>query len=261
MRAAQAAVLGLGTAALLGAPALTAIGPVRRRLTPRLAGVSGKDHIALTFDDGPDPASTPAFLDLLARYERRATFFVLGSQAAAHRALVTRIAAEGHELAVHGWTHRCTIATPPTRLVGELRHAVDLLEDLTGRPMRWYRPPYGVLSTEALRACRTLHLTPVLWSAWGREWERAATPERIVASVLRTARPGGTVLLHDTDAHAPHGDWRRTLLATEALLRGGLAAADVGPLAHHWPPSGSPTVGTAGPARRGTPGPRPPVAP
>lgn len=238
MRARATAALGLGAAAAVGGPAVTAIGPVRRRLAPRLAGVGDRGHVALTFDDGPDPASTPAFLDLLARHERRATFFVLGAQAAAHRRLVARIAAEGHELAVHGWTHRCTVAVPPTRLVGEIRAATELVEDVTGRPVRWYRPPYGVLDTEAVLACRRLHLTPVLWTAWGREWERAATPERIVGSVMRTLRPGGTVLLHDTDTHAPRGSWRRTLLATEALLSGPLATVEAGPLAEHWSPKG-----------------------
>lgn len=68
----------------------------------------------------------------------------------------------------------------------------------------------------------------------GREWERDASPATVVATVLRTLRPGGTILLHDTDRHAPHGDWRRTLEATEQLLAGPLASANLGPLGDHW---------------------------
>jgi peptidoglycan/xylan/chitin deacetylase (PgdA/CDA1 family) len=228
------AALGLGLAGAAGLPAVTAIGPLRRTLAPRLAGIASGSHIALTYDDGPDPDSTPAFLDLLAQHERRATFFVLGAQAADHPDVIRRIAGEGHELAIHGWTHRLTTLIPPGRLAPELRRARQVVEDITGATARWYRPPYGVFSADAHRACRGAGLTPVLWSAWGREWEGSATPERIVRSVERTLRPGGTILLHDTDCHAPHGDWRKTHDASGRLFRGPLADADVGPLADHW---------------------------
>jgi peptidoglycan/xylan/chitin deacetylase (PgdA/CDA1 family) len=228
-----AAALGLGALVAAGGPALTTVAPLRRRMTPRLSGVGADDHIALTFDDGPDPASTPVFLDLLARHERRATFFVLGEHAAAHPALVRRMSDEGHEVAIHGWTHRCTAAVPPTRLGRELSAARRTVEDIIGTPVTWYRPPYGVLTTETLLATRGLDLRTVLWTAWGRDWERSATPSRIVATVLRRLRPGGTILLHDTDQHA-RGDWRNTLEATAALLDGHLEAANVGPLRQHW---------------------------
>lgn len=229
--AARLALGGLGTQL---APALTAIGPLRRQLSPRLSGIGRDPHIALTFDDGPDPASTPTFLDLLARHQRRATFFVLGAYVGGNAALVNRMVAEGHELAIHGWTHRCTAAVPPTQLLRDLWAARQQVEDITGTAARWYRPPYGVLTAESLLACRALDLTPVLWTAWGREWERSATPRRITSSVLRTLRPGGTVLLHDTVRHALHGDWHRTLAATSALLSGPLATAETGPLCDHW---------------------------
>jgi peptidoglycan/xylan/chitin deacetylase (PgdA/CDA1 family) len=230
-----AAALGMGVLTLGAVPVLTAIGPLWRRVTPRLAGTARTRHIALTFDDGPDPATTQAFLDLLAQHQRKATFFVLGSQAVAHPDVVRRICGDGHEVAIHGWTHRCNLALPPTRLTRELRWARAAVEDITGTAVSWYRPPYGVLTAEGLLACRGLDLAPVLWSTWGREWERAATPARVVATVQRTLRPGGTILLHDTDLHAPHGDWRRTWQATARLLAGPLATADVGPLRDHWP--------------------------
>ncbi len=228
------AAVGVGAAVATAGPALTAVGPLRRRYSPRLSGVSGREHIALTFDDGPDPASTPAFLDLLAEHGRQATFFVLGEQAVAHPGLIRRIRQERHELAIHGWTHRCTLRMPPTRLIRDLRDARDALEDIAGTVLTWFRPPYGVLSGEALLACRALDLRPVLWTAWGREGERTASPATVAATVLRTLRPGGTILLHDTDRHAPHGDWRRTLAATEHLLAGPLASAELGPLGDHW---------------------------
>ncbi len=228
-----AAVGALAASGALAAPAVTAITPLRRRLWPRLAGTSDQQHIALTFDDGPDPASTPAFLDLLARFDRRATFFVLGSQARAAPEVLERMVAEGHEVALHGWTHRSTPLVPPTRVAQQLRDAAHVVQDITAAAPTWYRPPYGVMSTEALLACRSLDLTPVLWTAWGRDWERSATPARVVATLLRTLRPGGTILLHDTARHS-RGDWRGTFEATAELLSGPLRRAAVGPLRDHW---------------------------
>ncbi len=233
MRTGRIAALALtGALGTWAGPALTAIGPLRRPVLPRLSGTGPTGHIALTYDDGPDPESTPHVLDLLARHGRRATFFVVGDQVRPGAAVLRRMVAEGHEVALHGWTHRCTVLVPPAQLVHQLASARAEVEDVTGVPVGWYRPPYGVLTSDAIRACRTLRLTPVLWSAWGRDWVRDATPERIVASVLKTLRPGGTILLHDTDLHA-RGDWRPTLAATDLLLSGPLAAADVGPLAEH----------------------------
>ncbi len=228
----RTARLVAGALAVNAAPAVTAIGPLRRRCAPGLSGVGAGDHIALTYDDGPDPTSTPAFLDLLARHGRRATFFVLAAQARAVPALVRRMVDEGHEVSVHGWTHRSAATFAPTGLGRRLRDAKHCVEDLTGAEVSWYRPPHGVLTTDALWACRELDLRPVLWTAWGRDWERSATPPRIVRSVLRTLRPGGTILLHDTDLHA-RGDWRTGLRASDDLLSGPLRDTAVGPLRDH----------------------------
>src|SRR4051794_5128407 len=91
-------------AAHLG-PAATWLPGVRLLLFPGLSGHGRRDHIALTFDDGPDPASTPRFLDVLDALGVRATFFVLGESVMRHPALVRETTRRGHELGVHGWTH------------------------------------------------------------------------------------------------------------------------------------------------------------
>lgn len=221
-------------AAFHAAPAVAAVGPVRRLAMPRLAGVGTTDHVALTFDDGPDPASTPRFLALLSEHGVRATFFMLGRMAVEARGLVTEIAAAGHEIAVHGWEHRMLLKRPPRATVDDITRAHDLLAELTGTPPRWYRPPNGVLTGGALVAARRLGMTPVLWTAWGCDWTRGATPTSILTHVGRGLRGGGTVLLHDSDCTSAPGSWHATLGAVPPLLeRIDELGLKVGPLADH----------------------------
>lgn len=212
---------GLAAAAVVAGhagPGVSAVGPLRRRLFPRLAGFGHPDHVALTFDDGPDPASTPGFLDLLAARRVQATFFMLGSMVARSPRLAAEIAEAGHEVAVHGWDHRYTILRGPLDMYQDLARARDAVSAATGQQPRFFRPPYGVLSSGALLAARKLELTPVLWSAWGREWARGATPESVVTTVLAGLGGGGTVLLHDSDCTSPRGASSAALGALPRLL-------------------------------------------
>ncbi len=218
--------------------ALLSLGPVRRLITPLLApaelsGVSTRRHVALTFDDGPDATSTPSFLRLLDELGVTATFFVLG-QHAGDAGLLREIAASGHELGVHGWDHRPAPLHGPRSLREGLVRTRGLVEHATATPVRWYRPPYGLITAGSWRAALGAGLRLVLWSAWGRDWERRATPTSVTRLVTAQLRPGGTVLLHDSDRTSAPGSWRTTLVATEWLVHrwqcDGLA---VGPLWAH----------------------------
>jgi peptidoglycan/xylan/chitin deacetylase (PgdA/CDA1 family) len=229
---AGAALAGLAIAH--GAPGVTAIGPVRQRLFPRLAGIGRSDHVALSFDDGPDPASTPAFLDLLAERAVTATFFLLGSMVAKAPGLAAEIVARGHEVALHGWEHACTLLRTPRAVRDDLARARDTVADATGAEPAFYRPPYGVLSGGALAAARGLALTPVLWSSWGKEWLPGATAESVYRTAAAGLGGGSCVLLHDSDCTSPPGAALAALGALPRLLDDCQAAAlDVGPLADH----------------------------
>lgn len=235
MRAGAVPVTTLGAAlAAQAVPALTALPGVRLRFFPRLSGRGSPDHVALTFDDGPDPASTPYFLETLAAYRTRATFFLLGSMLARAPELGLDLTAAGHEVAVHGWSHQNLLLRSPHATYRDLTRASELIRAVTGRSPRYYRPPYGVFSSAALIAARRLDLTPVLWTCWGRDWTRSATR----TSVLRTLRTGlsggGTVLLHDSDCTSAPGSWRATLAALPHLLDECLRRGwRVGPLTEH----------------------------
>jgi peptidoglycan/xylan/chitin deacetylase (PgdA/CDA1 family) len=242
-----AAGVVVGAAAVHAAPAITAISPARRRLLPDLAGIGADGHVALTFDDGPDPRSTPAFLDLLDQHRIKATFFLLGYMLNQARSLGREIADAGHEIALHGYFHRCLIFRTPAATYDDLARGRDLVGDVTGTAPTRYRPPYGVLTTSTLHATRRLDLTPVLWTAWGRDWSAKATPQSVFDTVNGRLAGGGTVLLHDSDCTSAPGSWRRTLAALPRLIdevdRRGLR---LGPLAAHGWPTGARELATAG---------------
>ncbi|MFI1164373.1 polysaccharide deacetylase family protein [Streptomyces sp. NPDC020801] len=229
--AALVPVAALAAAHIL--PAATWLPGFRAVCLPRLAGAGRPDHVALTFDDGPDPGCTPHFLDALDRLTVRATFFVLGERAARFPELTRHIAERGHELAVHGWTHSRPWFPAPGRDLREMEHAARAVYD-TGRRPRWYRPPYGILTAGRWAAARRTGLRPVLWTAWGRDWTAQATPASVRATVGADLRGGGTVLLHDSDHAASPGCWRAALGALPGLVTTWREAGwEVGPLAEH----------------------------
>jgi peptidoglycan/xylan/chitin deacetylase (PgdA/CDA1 family) len=212
-------------------PGITGLDWVRKLGFRQLAGDGDPGHVALTFDDGPGPASTPEFLDVLAEHGVRATFFMLGSMVARSPGLAAEVAAAGHEIGVHGYDHWYLTTRWPQAVRSDLTRATDEIGTATGVMPRFFRPPYGVLSGPALLAVRELGLTPVLWGACGREWTPGATSQSIVRSVVSDLDGGVTVLLHDVQAP---GIWQAVLAAVPPLLleceRRGLA---VGPIGEH----------------------------
>ncbi|WP_406165941.1 polysaccharide deacetylase family protein [Streptomyces canus] len=200
------------------APVVSTFGPLRNRFMPRLSGRGRPDHIALTFDDGPDPLSTPQFLRLLAERQVRATFFLLGREAHRSPGLVREIAAAGHEIGIHGWLHRPLLLRGPRATYDDFARARDTVADITGGRPTLFRPPYGVMSTAAHLAAHRLGLTPVLWTCWGEDWTSRATPASVHRTVTTDLDGGGTILLHDSDCTSAPGAWRSALGALPLIL-------------------------------------------
>ena len=232
--AVQRAGVAAATAALgYAVPSVTAMASVRR-FTPNLAGRGRSDHVALTFDDGPDPLGTPEILEILKELDVAATFFVLGQQVAAHPLVTRRLVSEGHEIGLHGWHHRNSLFVSPHALRASLVRAVDQITATAGVRPRLYRPPYGIASAATFWASRSLGLTPVLWDACGQDWRAEVTSADVVRSVLRDVRGGSTVLLHDSDCTSAPGSWRVTAGALRPLVQRLRAEGlTVGPLRDH----------------------------
>jgi peptidoglycan/xylan/chitin deacetylase (PgdA/CDA1 family) len=231
---ASAVALGLAAGAALNlAPAGTRL-PRVRGLLPSLNGDGHPGRVALTFDDGPDRASTPEFLRCLDRFDVKATFFLLGSMVEKAPTLARALVEEGHEVAVHGWDHRSLALRGPVATRRQIVEGAATVADRTGQTPTWWRPPYGVLTTAGLISARHVGLTPVLWGTWGRDWRKDATSSSVTANLEAGFRPGVTVLLHDSSCTAAPGSWRSALGALPDLVRRcrdqGLV---VGPLSSH----------------------------
>jgi peptidoglycan-N-acetylglucosamine deacetylase len=230
-----AAALAAGSVATHFLPSVLTVPALHRRVVPRLSGRTKSRHIALTFDDGPNPVSTPLVLDELERLDVRATFFLLGNEMAAHPSTARSIVARGHEVAVHGWAHLPHLLRTPSGVHNDVARAFRAILATTGVRPRFWRPPNGIVTGSGLVIARRLGLQPVLWTADGQDWRADATPASVVARVDRQLDAGGTVLLHDSDVTSAAGSWRTTLAALPDLVdlcrdRGCL----VGPLGEHW---------------------------
>jgi peptidoglycan/xylan/chitin deacetylase (PgdA/CDA1 family) len=193
-------------------PPLCAALGVRRRID----GAGGT--VGLTFDDGPHRLGTPAILRALDDAAATATFFVVGEQIRRDPGAAREILAAGHDLAVHGDRHRNLMRVPPRALRADLDRCAGLVEDLTGRRVRHYRPPYGIFTPAALREARRRGWVPMLWSRWGCDWRASATPASILARIGADVGAGDVVLLHDADDYSAAGSWRATAAAVPQLL-------------------------------------------
>ncbi|MGC8465181.1 MAG: polysaccharide deacetylase family protein [Acidimicrobiales bacterium] len=211
------------TAASLGVflrygPALSSIAALRRGPYRYLLGEGRNDHLALTFDDGPDPLSTPLILKELDRLSITATFFMLGSMAEANPSVVHEVLSAGHEVAVHGNWHRNHLFRSARTIRYDIERAVGTIGAICGTTPTYFRPPYGVATRPTLLTASQLALKPVLWGAWGRDWRRLATPTSVLHDVTKDLRPGTTILLHDADCTSYPGSFRATLGALRPLF-------------------------------------------
>ena len=152
--------------------------------------------VYLTFDDGPDPMSTPAVLDALERYSARATFFVLGAAAREHPDLIRAIAERGHAIGVHGYTHDGVTLQGMGRIDHDLGTALNAIRVASDTSVKLYRPPYGLRGPALACALRRRALRMQLWSLNSYDYlYQAAAP---LAERLHTRlQSGDIVLLHD----------------------------------------------------------------
>ena len=219
------AVAALGLAA--GGCAYAAMWPTSqlfgRTLTAPRNAPDRPGELALTFDDGPNPACTPRLLDILASHDVHATFFLLGSFAQQQPALVRRILAEGHLIGNHSWSHPNLAITPPRLVDEELTRTREVLQQIAGAPIGYFRPPYGARRPHVLRTARRLGMIPVTWNAMTNDWAEPsadATAGRLIGFIDRLEQRGraANIVLHDGNHRQIGADRNASVTAADQLL-------------------------------------------
>jgi peptidoglycan-N-acetylglucosamine deacetylase len=184
---------------------------------------SDPSQMALTFDDGPNDPHTLYLLDVLAKHNAKAIFFLIGKYVRQRPDIARAIAAAGHEIGNHTDSHPNLVLVSAARLRQELADCNKALEDALGTKIRLFRPPFGGRRPNVVRTARTMGLTPVMWSVTGYDWSAKSAAE-IVGKVSgqvdsRRKAQGEIVLLHDGGHLAFGTDRTFTVEATRLLLR------------------------------------------
>jgi len=178
-------------------------------------GPDGARGFALTFDDGPDPTSTPRVLDALDAAGAKATFFVIARKAEAHPALVKEILARGHAVGLHSYAHDRLFSLRGSRRVrADLERGLAVLESITGTRPTLFRPPIGHTNPIIARVSDELALSIVGWDVSAFDGIAGANVERVVARVSSRLRDGSIVLLHDASERGTHAP-----VAADAIVR------------------------------------------
>jgi len=179
---------------LLTAVLLPACAPPARE-TSAEATVPAKNlkYVALTFDDGPRADTTAALLDGLRERGASATFFVVGEQITGNEALIRRMAAEGHQIGNHTYSHVRLEKAEDERIVEEIHKTEVLLTEILGQGDYWLRPPYGMVD---LKRAELIHTPMIHWSLDPEDWKKLNAKE-VSQQVLREIEAGDIVLLHD----------------------------------------------------------------
>ncbi|MGE7840035.1 polysaccharide deacetylase family protein [Lysinibacillus sp. NPDC093712] len=153
-------------------------------------------YIALTFDDGPSPKVTPRVLQTLKQHEAKATFFMLGSRVEMYPSIAAQVAAEGHEIANHTFSHPNLKKMTHKEMIEEIDKTNNIIEMATGVTSTLFRPPYGVYNQDILNYTTSNNYTTILWSVDSLDW-KSRNPTTIKKEILSNVTNKSVVLMHD----------------------------------------------------------------
>jgi peptidoglycan-N-acetylglucosamine deacetylase len=173
--------------------------------------------IAVTYDDGPNDPHTLRLLEVLARHEVKATFFLIGRYARQRPDLVREVVRAGHIVGNHTLTHPLLIFKSAAEVRQQLLDCRAAIEDVVGEHSNLFRPPFGGRRPAVLRIARELGLEPVMWNVTGYDWN-APPAEEIEKKVAKQMRGGDVILLHDGGHKEMGADRSQTVIATDHLI-------------------------------------------
>jgi len=178
---------------------------------------ANKRQLALTYDDGPNDQHTPQLLDVLAKHDVRATFFLVGRYVQRQPQIVRDLVQAGHVLGNHTFTHPNLIVCSKLQTKIQLEECNRAIEDAAGQSPKLFRPPFGGRRPSTLRIVRELGLEPVMWSVTGWDWEEKPA-SYVEGKVTGQVKGGDIVLLHDGGHRGIGADRSQTVIATDNLI-------------------------------------------
>ncbi len=159
---------------------------------------TAKNELAISFDDGPHPEFTPQILELLKRYNAKATFFCIGKNAEANSRILQKIVAEGHTVGNHTYSHSNAFGFfGSKKVLAELQKANAVIKKITGKEMRLYRPAFGVTNPKIKKALAINGMQPIGWSVRSLD-TTDRSQDAVLKRVTSNLAKGDIVLLHDT---------------------------------------------------------------
>jgi len=212
-------VIGAGAIAGAVAAGWHSMSPVSQLYGRTFTGVApgGSHSVCFTFDDGPNDPWTGRLLDILARRNTRAAFFMIGRYVAAHPRIARMVAEAGHEIGNHTFSHPNLIFSSPVAVRRELAECHAALEDAGIAPAPYFRPPFGGRRPDVLRAADASGLTTVMWRLSSLDW-KLGNPGAIVSKIHPQLRGGEVILMHDGSHRGFGTDRSATLGAVDELI-------------------------------------------
>ena len=177
----------------------------------------GSKQIALTFDDGPNDPHTLNLLEVLAKHNVRATFFLIGRYVHQRPDIVREIAKQGHVIGNHTFSHPFLTFQGGEGIRKEIQECQDAIRDAVGEHSNFFRPPWGARRPAVFRIVRQRGLEPIMWNVTGYDWN-APSAEYIYQKVIPKIRGGDVVLLHDGGHKAFGTDRSRTVEVVDRLI-------------------------------------------
>jgi peptidoglycan/xylan/chitin deacetylase (PgdA/CDA1 family) len=214
-----ASLAGLAAAIAATATGYQSMSPTGQWYGPTFVrGIRGSKQIALTFDDGPNGPHTLNLLDILARNNVRATFFMIGRFVQQRPDIARAVAQGGHVIGNHTFTHPLLIFKSEAETRSELLDCRHALQDAIGEHSKLFRPPFGGRRPATLQIARELGFQTMMWNVTGYDWN-APSAAVIEKQIARQMRGGDVILLHDGGHRTIGADREQTVMATENLIR------------------------------------------
>jgi peptidoglycan/xylan/chitin deacetylase (PgdA/CDA1 family) len=209
---------GAGVAAAAIAAGYQSVAPTGQWYGPTFIGLRpGSKQLALTYDDGPNDPHTLRLLEVLARHNVRATFFVIGRFVKQRPDIVRELAKAGHIVGNHTFSHPNLIFASAAQTRTELRDCEQALAEAVGEHSPLFRPPFGGRRPASLRIARELGLQPVMWNVTGWDWN-GQSADYIESKVKKQIRGGDVILFHDGGHKALGADRSQTVIATDHII-------------------------------------------